>query len=403
METLMVIPGAAAQIPLIKKLKEFGFSVVCVNPFKNSPSFEYADYKEEYDILDIEACIKIAKKYKVKAVISDECDIAMPTVAAVSEKLNLPSIGSDMASLYTNKLKMRIFSENNSLPCPKFRKSQTLKEAIDFFNSLKNQKIIIKPLDSNSSRGVFTIQSIEELKKRFNESLNYSRIEKAILCEEYIEGKEFTIDGIVINGVHHSLAISEKKHYAHNPNIACELFFSHENENYDYKKLREINDNYVNQSGLPFGFTHAEYKFNGKEFILIEIGARGGGNYISSHIVPIMTGLDNYQILLNQTFGNREINKLKLDDIYKNRCCVLKFFDLPNGSDGKILKEITNESFLSNNSNVLLHNFNILPGDIVYSATDDSKRIGFYIAYANTKEELIAFMRLVEKNIKFIF
>lgn len=36
MKTVMVIPGAYAQIPLIKNLKLQGYKVVCVNPYENS-------------------------------------------------------------------------------------------------------------------------------------------------------------------------------------------------------------------------------------------------------------------------------------------------------------------------------------------------------------------------------
>lgn len=328
METIMVIPGAAAQIPVIKRIRELGYHVVCVNPYEKSPAFPYADYAEQYDILDVNACICVARKYNVCAVISDECDIAMPTVAAVSEALNLPSIGSQLAKLYTNKNEMRIFSEKHGFPCPKYKQCYTLDEAKLFFNELDKSKMIIKPLDSNSSRGVYTIDSLDDLENRFEDTLKFSHSLNAVLCEEYIEGTEFTIDGIVLNGKHYSLAVSRKKHYTHHPNIACELYFSHTSQEFDYDILRNQNDKYVESSGLRFGFTHAEYKYNGSEFVLIEIGARGGGNYISSHIVPAMTGLDNYGLLVAHTLDHEQQDTFSLPDEYKERCCVLKFFDV---------------------------------------------------------------------------
>ena len=208
----MVIPGAKAQIPLIKSIKKQGYSVVCVNPYEDSPAFEYADYSEQYDIMDVENCIKVAKRYNVCAVISDECDIAMPSLAKISEALGLPSISSELAKLYTNKEMMREFSEKNGFPYTPYKQCVNLDEAKSFFNSLKSGKMIIKPLDSNSSRGVYTVTSEQELNDYFNESLSYSHSVKAVLCEEFIEGTEFTIDGVVINGKHYCLAISEKDH-----------------------------------------------------------------------------------------------------------------------------------------------------------------------------------------------
>lgn len=403
MNTIMVIPGASAQIPLIKSIKKSGYKVVCVNPYENSPAFEYSDYYEQYDIMDVESCIKVAKKYNVCAVLSDECDIAMPSVAAISEDLDIPSIGSDLAALYTNKRMMRDFSKEHGFPYAAYRQCKTLTEAKSFFNSLNSKKMIIKPLDSNSSRGVYTIESEEQLDERFEKSLSFSRSMKVVLCEEYIEGTEFTVDGIVVNGRHHSLAISKKKHYPHHPNIACELYFSNSDPEFDYDKLIRLNNAYVNATELPFGFTHAEYKFNGEEYILIEIGARGGGNYISSHIVPVMTGVDNYSYLINETLGIQINNSFEIDASLKSRCSVLKFFDINKEDNGKRVSKVLGVDFLKNNPKVLLYDFNFEIGDRLFTANDDSKRVGFYIAYGDSREELDALMKGIETNIKFVF
>lgn len=402
MKTIMVIPGAKAQIPLIRSIHNNGYKVVCINPYVNSPAFKYADYSEQFDIMDTDSCINVAKKYKVCCVLSDECDIAMPSVAEISKVLGLPSIGVDLAELYTNKRLMRDFSVKNGFPCPAYKECKNIDEAKEFFITLPSSKMIIKPLDSNSSRGVCTIENISELDMNFNHTLFFSRKSKVVLCEEYIEGIEFTIDGIVVGGKHYSLAISKKKHYEHHKNIACELYFSNYDEQFDYNKLKEQNDAYVNKSGLPFGFTHAEYKFNGKDFVLIEIGARGGGNFISSHIVPIMTNVDNYKILIDETLGNNS-NEINTNNELFDRCSVLKFFDIKEKDNGKSITKLVGEDYLANNSKVLLYDFNFDIGDQLFTASDDSKRIGFYIAYGDTREELDSLMKDIEEKVKFVF
>ncbi len=67
--------------------------------------------------------------------------------------------------------------------------------------------MIIKPLDSQSSRGIFTIESEQELRDRFAETEAFTNSGDYVLVERYIEGTEFTVDGIVIDGTHHTLAI----------------------------------------------------------------------------------------------------------------------------------------------------------------------------------------------------
>ncbi|MBQ3559426.1 MAG: ATP-grasp domain-containing protein [Agathobacter sp.] len=395
-EKIMVLAGSFWQIPLIKKIKESGYKVLNINPYENSPAFEYADEYRMLDILDIEACLKCAQEENVDAIMSEQCDIANPSVAYISEKLGLNSMGSYYAELYTNKLKMREFCQENGLNCPEFKICYNLQEALDFYRNL-GKKIIIKPLDSNSSRGVFSIDSEEELCEHFNEALFFSRIENAVLCERYINGKEFTIDGIKTDKGHVSLAISEKYHYEHNPNIACTLFFSHKNPEYDYESLREENDKYVNLTGLPFGLTHAEYKYEDGKFYLIEIGARGGGNLIGSDIVPLMSGVDNYAYLIEKTLGHTVNESYNIDEKLLDRCAVLHFFDAPV-AEGKV-KEIKGLNFFESNENILKYNLNFKVGDVIKKAENDSARIGYYIAYADSREDLQALMKEIEDSL----
>ena len=382
---VMVLSGAKAQIPIIKKLHEMNCEVYDVNLYQDSPAFEYADHHGVMDILDKETCLKYAMDNSVDAVMSEMCDIATPTIAYIAEQMNLPGIGREMAELYTNKFAMREFGVKNGIPTPEYRICYSEEEAIDFLRSL-NKKIIIKPLDSNSSRGVFTIESEDDLKTHFNKSLSFSHISKAVLCERYITGTEFTVDGIVTKNGHVSLAISKKHHYKHNENIADELFFSHYDDEFDYDLLRETNNRFVDLSGLKFGLTHAEYKFEEGKFYLIEIGARGGGNYIASTIVPLMSGVDNYKYLIDKVLGNETNEDLYVDEMLKERCCVLKFFDTPE--NGGVVKDIKGLDYLENNKNIVDFNLNFDIGDTIEPAVNDSARIGYYIAFANTKEKL---------------
>lgn len=168
----------------------------------------------------------------------------------------------------------------------------------------------------------------------------------------------------------------------------------------DYNLLRKQNDKYVNKTGLPFGLTHAEYKWNGKEFVLIEIGARGGGNFISSHIVPALYDIDSYKILLNSILGkiNDDIKEVPKD---REKCVVLKFFDVTcNG--GRVI-DIENVDLLSKNKDVLLYEFRFKKGDVIKKAENDSARVGFYIAQKNTRQELINFINKVDKIVKIKF
>lgn len=393
---VMVLAGSRWQIPIIKELKKQGHYVINVNPYEDSLAFAYADEFVLADILDREHCLQIAKEKKVDAIMSEQCDIAVPVIAYLCEQLNFPTIGSRIATLYTNKYMMREFLKEKGLPCPDYRKCETYEQAESFLKVL-NKKMIIKPMDSNSSHGVFSVYPREEFRESFLETLRFSKCEQAVLCEEYIEGTEFTVDGIQTEQGHCSLAISQKKHFEHNENVANMLYFSYQNEKFDYEQLRKINDRYVELSGLPYGLTHAEYKYRDGEFVLIEIGARGGGCLIASHIVPIVSGVDNYKLLIQGTEHGKILELPQIEEKYRKRCAVLKFFETPQFG-GKVTR-IRGKELLQQDKRVLAWQFNFSEGDIIMAAKDDSTRVGFYIAYGETEDELQELMAKIEKEV----
>lgn len=383
-KTVMVIAGGTWQVPLIKKVKAMGYKVLNSNLYEDSPGFAFSDYTAVADVKDKEKNLEIAEKYKVNAVLTDQSDIAVPTVAYVAEKLGCYTFGEEMAALFTNKFKMRKFCQEKGFPIPEYRLCYTIEDAKEFLRELK-KTIVIKPLDSQSSRGVFTIHTEEELEQYFSISESYSNQGKGVLAERYIVGTEFTIDGIMNKGGHHSLAISQKSHFAYNPNIASKLFFSYDNENFDYDRLRRQNNELVERTGLKFGLTHGEYKYENGKFYLIEIAARGGGTKIASDIVPFLSGIDTYELLVKNALGESAEVDYSVIEKNKKRCAVLEFLDVE--SNGKKIKNISGLEQIREIKEVREIQLEFKIGDIVEKAQDDRSRAGFFIVCGETREK----------------
>ena len=173
-KTVVVLPGSLWQIPIIQKSKSMGFRTLVVNPYKDSPAFLFADGHLQSDIFDVEAVVQYCKEEKADAVISEECDIAMPLLAKVGERLSLPALSIEAAYLFTDKMAMRKCCRKYGIPSPEYRLCKEVEEAENFFDELQ-KPAIIKPLDSNSSRGVFTIRYRDEIKEHFAESIKFSK------------------------------------------------------------------------------------------------------------------------------------------------------------------------------------------------------------------------------------
>lgn len=397
---ILVLPGTQWQVPLIEKIQELGHKALVVNPDPEAPGMKKADLCLVSDIFDKQRVIEFGRKQEIGAVMSDECDIAMNWVAELGEIFGVPTLDEETAALFTDKFLMREFSKQHGLKYPEYKFCKTVEEAVSLLKEI-NRPIIIKPLDSNASHGVFKCTTEEEVRKHFEESMSFSRVEKSVLAERFIVGTEFTIDGVKTPTCHYTMAISEKKHFAHNESIANELLFSHYNPNYDYDKLRATNNAFVMQSNLQFGFTHAEYKYEDGEFYLIEIAARGGGNMISSCITQYMTGYDTYRYLVECATGNVHDEDFSLRPEYKERAAVLKFFETPNGG-GKV-REIKGLDYLNNEPDIKHYRLNFKIGDTIENALNDSVRIGFYIICSDNMQKLRKVINNIEKKFQIIY
>ena len=397
---ILVLPGTQWQVPLIEKIQEMGHKALVVNPDPEAPGMKKADACLVSDIFDKSRVMEFGREQGIEAVISDECDIAMNWVAELGKIFNVPTLDEESAALFTDKFLMREFSKQHGLKYPEYKFCKTVDDAVLLLRELQ-KPIIIKPLDSNASHGVFRCDTEDDIRKHFDEAMSFSRVEKSVLAERFIVGTEFTIDGVKTPNGHYTLAISEKKHFAHNESIANELLFSHYNPKYDYDKLRATNDAFVLKSNLLFGFTHAEYKYEDGEFYLIEIAARGGGNMISSCITQFMTGYDTYRYLVECATGNVHDADFSLKPEYKERAAVLKFFETPNGG-GKV-KEIKGLDYLDNEPDIKHYRLNFKIGDTIEDALNDSVRIGFYIVCSENIQKLREVISNVQKKFQIIY
>ena len=398
MKKVMILGGRSNQEPIIKRAKELGYYVVLCDIKDNVPGSAFSDVHYQVDTLNPESLIKVGEKERPDGILTNS-EPAFKSMAQVAERLGLRCMDMDSTRLYKNKFLMREFCLEHGILSPRYMCCTKVEEVLGFYGSIQ-KKCIIKPLDNSGSRGVFSVTNTDEIKQHFDECIGASSTENhAVLIEEYVEGTEFTVDGIMTPHGHRCLAISEKKHYSYNENVAYELLFENQNAEFDYTELRKVNDHLVDLTGIPFGLTHAEYKYSDGKFYLIEIQARGGGNYIATDIVPFMSGIDPYVEQLKWCVGD-EIDVDYSYDSLSPRCAVLYFFDVP-GKNGEV-KRIEGLDYLNSFSGDLMYHLNFKEGDTIREAKDDGTRIGWYILKSPDRADLDEKMNMIEEKFRII-
>lgn len=398
MKRIMILGGGEFQVPLIKRAKKLGYYVILCDFRDDVEGIALSDKHYLVNTLDSSQLIEVGEKEKPNGVVTNS-EPAFLSMAHAAEKLGLRCMSVDDTKLYKNKFLMREFCHAHGILSPRYKCCKNVEEALDFFNEIQ-KKCIIKPLDNSASRGVFSVNSEKDIKLHFDQCITASSADNpAIIIEEYITGTEFTIDGIMTPKGHRSLAISEKKHYEYNENVAYQLLFDNKNEYFDYDLLRKENDHLVDLTGIPFGLTHAEYKYSNGRFFLIEIQARGGGNYIATDIVPFISGIDSYKEQLKWAVGE-EVDADYSYEKLSSRCAVLHFFDVPG--KGGVVKEIKGLDFLDSLSEQVMYHLNFKVGDTIQQTINDSTRIGWYILKSPNRTDLDEMIRTINNHFKII-
>lgn len=313
MKTILVLGAAALQLPLIKFIKSKGYRVIVVSIKGDYPGFSVADRCIYLDVRDsIGILSEIRNEKNIVGVITDQTDIAVPTVAFLAEQLGLPGNSFQCASTYSNKFLIRELCKQLHIPNPIYIRAIMLAD-IDLEECHMSFPVMIKPEDNQGSRGVYKCYNWKDIELYFEKSKSFSRT-GYVIVEEFFEGTEVVVEGFVYNGQYLLWGIGERRYFdlkdkfipsqtifpaCISENMRRELLFTE-------KKIHST----LNPS---FGMIHSEYLINEttKEFRLVETALRGGGVYISSHLVPLYTGVNNYDLLLKCCLGE----KVDIDDI----------------------------------------------------------------------------------------
>ena len=401
MKKIMMLGAGGGQIPFIETCKKLKAYVIVISPMGDYAGIKLADKFYDCDVKDKEKVLEIAKKEKITAIVTDQTDISVTTVAWVAEQLGLKGIGYDRAIKFTDKYEMRLEAERIGVPVPKFAKARDISEAKKCVKRME-LPVIIKPTNCYGSKGVYRINDVEELEKYFELSQRYSHTDTVII-EEFIEGIEFLADGFAMNNKYINLDVGIKEHF-HKQDIYVSkmcMFSSPEliEESTVEKRILDTNKRLVEGMGLPFGITHAEYIYSPKEdkVFLVEIAARGGGVYLSSHLTPRASGINTNELLIDYLLNDTIID---VDDFrLSRRVSAWRCFELQEGTIVSI-ENIDALHKIPGVDDVYLDNLCV--GKQVGGLQDDSTKHGPILISGNSREDCYETLKQIENTLKIV-
>lgn len=289
MRKIAVIGANEPLIPFYKQAKALGYYIVGIAWEKGAVCKKYCDRFYPISFSDKETVLRVCKEECIDGITSFSLESALPTLVYVARAMGLVSNTEECVRRTENKYAQRLAFENNGIPVPRYFKLHKG----DRCDSLQMRfPIIVKPLDSGGSQGITKLDSLDALPEALDAAYTHSRTENAIV-EEFIDGREFSVESISHNGKHYILQITDKvtsgaPHFIemahHQPaDITEEMAF----------KIRNTVDNALTALKIENSPSHTELKVNSRgEIYIIEIGARMGGDRITCDLVRLSTGYD---------------------------------------------------------------------------------------------------------------
>lgn len=378
-------------------LKKLGLTVIGIDGNVKASGRDLCDNFYNCELNDFSKILEIAKLEKVDFAVGFECDPAVEAINLINESLGLPALNELARKSNLDKLLIRQTQKKLNLNCPAFYEVQSFDELKKIVQN-SNQPWVLKPKSSSGSRGVELIKQESNIQEAYNRSVAFKKSNESLLLEEFIPGKEIAIDGFFQNGECHVLTISFKDRtpppYLLDEGLLISNNISHPLAIEATRHLSLILKSLQPNIACPF---HAEFLHNENGVYLVEYSLRGAGFNVFSKLIPLVSGFDTIEFLINQSRGN--IKEWTFENKNLDSNLYLGFFE---GQEGKIKEIIIPEEV---KSDPLINEFQIYvsPGDNTHTLKSGADRIGHTVLKGYSQDLLREKFCEIKKKVKFIY
>ena len=288
-EKIAVIGANEPLIPFYRQAKKLGYEIIGIAWAEGAVCKSYCDKFYPISFADKEKVLEVCWEEHVDGILSFSLESALPTVAYVAKRMGLVSNSEESIAITQSKFNQRQALQAAGIPVPHY---YLIEAESDLAIVSCSYPVIVKPVDSGGSQGICKVESPEQLVDAYKYAVAYSRTSKAII-EEYVDGREFSVEYISHQGEHYFLQVTDKvtsgaprfvEMQHHQPAAISESL---------QERIKNMVEAALTALKIENSASHTEIKLNSKgELFIIETGARMGGDYITSDLVRLSTGYD---------------------------------------------------------------------------------------------------------------
>lgn len=301
----MILAGGNDQIALMEEIRRYfknEVEIILVDMSEKVRAIPYADKFLKISTMDKAAVLKAAREEKIDYILTACGDQPLSTMAYVATEMGLPTYLTehDVRDL-TNKRYMKEKMVQVGIPTAKHI----------YINKTWDGKLpdwefplVVKPVDSNGSKGVKKVFSQADLEKSLKEAFQYS-LSGDVIIEEFKQGEELSVDVYVEGTTAKLLSITASKKIQENKD-SFTIIQSYYPAPTDYKEeqVLEICQKIVNAWHLHDTPLLVQLIQNEDSYNVLEFSARMGGGS-KYRLIQVLSGVDIMKVYVEMVMGQK--------------------------------------------------------------------------------------------------
>ncbi|MCA9504708.1 MAG: ATP-grasp domain-containing protein [Spirochaetaceae bacterium] len=400
--TLLVLGASADQLFMIETARAMGLHVVAIDRNPDSPGFARANESAVVSTRDVPALVELAdslraKGHRLLGVTTMGSDIP-DVVAALAAHLGTPGPSTESARLATDKYAMKCRFRERGIPIPWFERIERAAE-LHAAVAARGLPLVLKPLDSSGSRGVFLLEPGCDLDALFARSIAYSRI-GACLVEEYLPGPQISTETVLWRGRGVTPGFADRNYEL------LDRFRPQFMENggwvpstLDTAERQAVEDLVVRASlalDITDGVTKGDVVMTDEGPKMIELAARLSGGDFCESLVPLGTGVNYVEAAIRIAIGDTP----DLDALTPRfeRCVANRYFFVEPGRLRRIggAESLRGEPWLAKLA------FWYAAGDTIPPTRSHAERFGVFVVVGRNRDEVQARIDEVYRRVEIV-
>lgn len=330
MNSIIVLGGSYLQSEFISNAVEKKYDVHVIDANKDCHCSTYNITFHNFSFTDYDRVLNLVNKIKAVSIISPSNEKGNLIAARISKNKDILYNSIETVNLTIDKHLMR---KHLSLDL-EFKQAKTFQK-----DEQLTYPVIVKPSSSSASRGISMAFSESELENSVLLASKYTDSKDEILIEEFIQGKQYSLETITKNGNHYLVGITEE--YISGPPFFLERCHFTGPTVWDsyYSKFNNYIIRLLKHFDIKVGPSHIEILLQNDNIYLIEIASRSGG--WRDKLLKYSEGSDLNNLIL-QSYTLDEIETKLIKRPKYNSMVGIKI----KSSDQRIEKQAQNDQVL---------------------------------------------------------